>query len=168
MQYRSQKQRLSLMNKEVIKEAEKGYLGVQGDSIEKGNALNLPQGAYIVNVIEDSAAEKAGLLTGDIITKVNGLEVDTFDALRERVTGYRIGTEVNITLVRMVNGVYQEMEVTVVLGEMPNTDQIDNSSNGQETQPDIQEEMPGNGATPNPYYDEGDDFYSDFYDFFQN
>lgn len=164
-----------LMTKEVIKESEQGFLGITGNTIEKDNALNLPQGAYVISVYEDAAGDKAGILQGDIIVKVNDMEVTTFESLREKVNGYKIGTEVKLTLMRMVNGSYQEVEVTAKLGKVPVTEETTgetteeqttppNNNNGQ--RPD-QNDPYGNGSgnSQNPYgMDE--DLYNEFFNFF--
>jgi len=58
--------------------AKKAFLGVQYQMIEKSSAIlnNVPQGAYVVEVIAGSPAEKAGLQVEDIITKIDGAEVN--------------------------------------------------------------------------------------------
>lgn len=50
----------------------KPYLGVEYQMVEKQTAIlnNVPQGAYVVGVVTGSPAEKAGILEGDIITKI--------------------------------------------------------------------------------------------------
>lgn len=53
------------------------FLGVRYRMITRDLALlnEVPQGAYIVEVVSGSAADKAGLREGDIITSVNGQAV---------------------------------------------------------------------------------------------
>ncbi len=52
----------------------KAYLGVEYQMIPQQTAIlnNVPQGAYVVQVMSGSPAEKAGIQTGDIITKLDG------------------------------------------------------------------------------------------------
>lgn len=104
-----------LMNS--LAEDEKGYLGVGVNDVTEAIAeyYNWPVGVYVVNFSENSAAEEAGIRIGDIITGVNGVVVETANELIERVTSNRYGTKVTITLQRNVDGVYQEVEVEVVL-----------------------------------------------------
>jgi serine protease Do len=55
----------------------KPYLGVQYQMISQKTALlnNVPQGAFVVDVISSSPAEIAGIKADDIITKFNGSEI---------------------------------------------------------------------------------------------
>jgi S1-C subfamily serine protease len=55
----------------------KAYLGVEYQVLNKQTALlnNVPSGAYVVNVRSGSPAEKAGIMEGDIIYKIDGKEV---------------------------------------------------------------------------------------------
>lgn len=105
----------NLMNS--LAEDEKGYLGVGVNDVTEAIAqyYNWPVGVYVVNFSENSAAEEAGVMIGDIITGVNGVVVETANELIERVTSNRYGTTVTITVQRNVNGEYQEMEFEVVL-----------------------------------------------------
>ena len=43
----------------------------------------MEQGLYVVEVNEFSPAEKAGVKAGDLIVKVDGQRVKTFDELKE-------------------------------------------------------------------------------------
>ena len=63
---------------------------------------NLPTitGVLITNVTSDSPAEAAGLKKGDIITKFQGKEIDTAQALQEAILDCYIGEAVEITFVR--------------------------------------------------------------------
>ena len=105
----------NLMNS--LPDEEKGYLGVGVNDVTEAIAqyYNWPIGIYVVNFSENSAAEEAGILIGDIITGINGIVVETSNELIEHVTSNRYGTTVTITLQRNVNGEYQELEFEVVL-----------------------------------------------------
>ena len=106
-----------LMNRETIKEDEKGYLGVYIKEITEdiANAYNWPRGVYVRGVVEGGSADKAGIVTGDIITKVNGTQVTGATQLQEKISSYRAGTDIKLTIMRMVDGKYVEKEVTVNL-----------------------------------------------------
>ncbi len=66
------------------------YIGARFDSVTRDIAESLrlprPSGAIIVAVNKDSPAEKAGLKTGDVITAVDGQEIDDSENF-----GYRFG-----------------------------------------------------------------------------
>jgi len=55
----------------------RAFLGIAYKIIGRDLAIanNLPEGGYIQTVVEDSAADKAGLRVGDIVTKVNGEKI---------------------------------------------------------------------------------------------
>ena len=57
--------------------ASKPFLGVEYQMIDRQTAIlnKVPQGAYVVNVVSDSPAKKAGIQEDDIITKLDGEEV---------------------------------------------------------------------------------------------
>jgi Do/DeqQ family serine protease len=76
---------------------------------EKG--IDLVPGVYVALVNEDSAAEDAGIETGDIITAVDGKETRNAARLQELIAGYRPGDEVEITVQR--EGRSKNLEVTL-------------------------------------------------------
>lgn len=104
-----------LMNLEKLEENEKGYLGVEIEDVDEDNALNMPAGIFIRNVIKDSAAEKAGIIPGDIVIKVNNSTVTTKVALKEKISSYRAGKTVTITVMRYEDGEYEEKDIHVTL-----------------------------------------------------
>ena len=106
-----------LMNREVIKDEEKGYLGVYIEPITEAvmEAYNWPSGVYVRGVIEGGSADKAGIVIGDIITKVNDTEVSSTTQLQEKVSSYRAGTDIKLSIMRMQDGKYVEKEITVNL-----------------------------------------------------
>ncbi len=114
-----------LMNREVIKEEEKGYLGVYIEDVteEISRMYNWPIGVYVTSTVEDGSAEKAGILSGDIITGINDTEVTARVQLQEKVTSYRAGTKVKVTLMRSEGGKYVKKEIYVTLGEKPELDE---------------------------------------------
>lgn len=108
-----------LMNKETVPESEQAYLGIQGKDVteEYTKYYNIPTGIYIGEVTSGSPAEKAGLQTGQIITKVNGKTVKTIEALQEVLSGLRSGDKGTITVKVQKNGSeYEEKEMQVNFG----------------------------------------------------
>ncbi len=97
-------------------EVRRGLLGILGGDLDAGlaEAMNSPtnQGAFVNEVTADSAAEKAGIQSGDIITAIDGNSINSFSELRGKIGSLGAGTKVNLTLFR--NG--EEMSVDVVLG----------------------------------------------------
>ena len=74
---------------------------------------NLPMGVYITAVTDGSAADNAGLQSGDIILKVNDVDVATSDELNAEKKKYNAGDSIEITYER--NGI--DSTVTVILDE---------------------------------------------------
>jgi len=85
-------------------EVKRGILGVNiqtvtPDLADKLGAADLA-GAFVQQVVEGSAADKAGIKAGDVITAVNGQPVRSAAELRNRIGLMRIGESVDLGLVR--------------------------------------------------------------------
>lgn len=78
------------------------YLGVAYDIITQKQAIrnDLPEGAYVQQVVEGSAAEKAGIQEGDIITKIDGTKITDKNTLASIISRKKIGDTVTITVWR--------------------------------------------------------------------
>ena len=109
-----------LMDREILTEEEQGYLGVylsdQEITEEISKLYGFPRGVFIADVVKGGAADKAGIVSGDIITAINGSAVTARTQLQEKVKAHRSGTEITVTLARLENGQYRERDVTVLLG----------------------------------------------------
>ncbi|MHC6528305.1 DegQ family serine endoprotease [Vibrio sp. V39_P1S14PM300] len=101
-------------------EVKRGMLGVQGGEVtsELADALGYEssKGAFVSQVVPDSAADKAGLQAGDVIVSVNGKAINTFSELRAKVATLGAGKEVTLGVVR--DG--KERSFRVTLGEQTN------------------------------------------------
>lgn len=74
-------------------------LGVQYQMISQQSALanEVPQGAYIIEVVPDSSASDAGLQANDIITKFDGVELNSDGVeLAELINRKKIGDQVEV------------------------------------------------------------------------
>ncbi|MDE5696100.1 MAG: trypsin-like peptidase domain-containing protein [Lachnospiraceae bacterium] len=111
-----------LMQKETrrkVPEEERAFLGIAGtDVIEEATArYEMPEGVYVSNVLEDTAADEAGILKGDIIIYIDGEKIRRMEELQELLDYYAAGTEVEVVLMRQSNGEYKERTVNVMLGD---------------------------------------------------
>ncbi|CAK2990881.1 periplasmic serine endoprotease DegP [Vibrio crassostreae] len=101
-------------------EVKRGMLGVQGGEItsELAEALGYEssKGAFVSQVVPDSAADDAGLKAGDIIVSINGKRIDTFSELRAKVATLGAGKEIELGVVH--DGKNKTFDVT--LGESTN------------------------------------------------
>lgn len=101
--------------------ASRMVLGVQYHSLDETFAQNLgldiSEGALVTDVLPDSAAEKAGLQPGDIVTKVDEIPVDAEHTLSDILADFEAGDTVTLTVRRA--GVQQTFEVTLEEVEAP-------------------------------------------------
>ncbi|MDC5704447.1 Do family serine endopeptidase [Vibrio europaeus] len=101
-------------------EVKRGMLGVQGGEItsELAEALGYEssKGAFVSQVVPDSAADKAGLEAGDVIVSVNGKAINSFSELRAKVATLGAGKLISLGVVR--DGKKKSFDVT--LGEQTN------------------------------------------------
>lgn len=85
-------------------EVKRGLLGIKGGELNADLAkefnINAQQGAFISEVINDSAAAKAGLKAGDVITALNGQKIRSFAELRAKVATTGAGKEIELTYLR--------------------------------------------------------------------
>lgn len=75
------------------------YLGVSMYDLSS-SIFSTETGIYLRAVESGSPADKAGLKEGDIITKVNGKEVETTAYLKYELYKYKVGDEIEITYKR--------------------------------------------------------------------
>jgi Do/DeqQ family serine protease len=85
-------------------EVQRGQLGIVGQDLspELAKAFGIKQthGVVIAQVVKDSAADNAGLRTGDVITAINGKDIREFAQLRNAIGLLRIGDSVSIDVMR--------------------------------------------------------------------
>jgi Do/DeqQ family serine protease len=102
-------------------EVRRGVLGVAGRSvtseIAKAMELDVSQGAFVEQVTKDSAADDAGIRAGDVITKINGKMIKTFNELRGKIGSIGAGKTIKITVIRK-DGKEKTYNVTLKKSEM--------------------------------------------------
>lgn len=98
-----------LISGEQVDVAKAGYLGIQG--------VDSNYGVYVYKVFSGSAAEKAGLSVGDIILEFEGNEISTMSQLKELLSYYAAGEEVEFVIYKAKGNDYMKQKVTVVLGD---------------------------------------------------
>ncbi len=110
-----------IIQSEVVSEEEQGYLGIRGNDVdsEYSEYYNAPLGFYVGEVSENSPAEEAGMLTGDIIVKFDGRDITSSEGLYEKLKTKKAGEKVEIVVERSNNGEYKEKTLTVTLGNKP-------------------------------------------------
>lgn len=95
----------------------RGMLGINIQNVteDTAKALDLKDnsGVLVSNVKTGSAADKAGIKRGDIITAINGEKLEDSNVLRNKVAGTAPGTSIKLTIMR--DG--KESEVSATLDE---------------------------------------------------
>ncbi|WP_104401401.1 Do family serine endopeptidase [Vibrio penaeicida] len=85
-------------------QVKRGLLGVQGSEItsELADALGYKsnKGAFVSQVVPESAADEAGLEAGDVIVSLNGKSISTFGELRAKIATLGAGKEITIGVIR--------------------------------------------------------------------
>ena len=101
-----------------VAEEERGYLGISGISVteEVSRDYGMPEGVYIAQVYENTAASAAGLKQGDVITELDGNKIASMEELQKELEYYAKGDTVEVTVKTMTGNGYEEITVTVTLG----------------------------------------------------
>ncbi len=104
-----------------VAEDEAGYMGITMQDVTEQitQMLGIPGGVYVYDVAEGSAAEQAGIQRGDVIVKFDGQKVSTRQELKSLVEYYKAGETTKVTVKRVVNGQYEDLELEVTLGNRP-------------------------------------------------
>ncbi len=104
--------------KNKVAEEERGYLGISGISVtqEVSEAYGMPEGVYISQVYENTAAAAAGLRKGDIIVEFDGDKISSMDALQRELEFYAQGDTVDVTVMTPGAGGYESRTVQLTLG----------------------------------------------------
>ncbi len=107
---------------------QRGYLGVGiaeiNADLAKAKGIENSKGVYIDTIYQGSAAEEAGLKVGDIVTRINGMEVNTVPSLQEQVANYHPGDKITVSYSR--NGT--EKIASVILKNREGTMNMDEQS----------------------------------------
>jgi len=105
----------TIMNKVVddLKEygtVQRAMIGISGVDVnkyvdmekKKGNEVDMGtmEGIYVAEVIEDGAAEDAGMKKGDVITQIDGQKITQFGDLTGIIAQKRPGDKVKVTYLR--------------------------------------------------------------------
>ncbi len=157
----------------VVPEEERGFIGIYYREItdETHNYYNIPYGLYVTGLAEGGAAEKAGVQVGDIVIAVDGEQVLSSADVTYALQSKKAGDRATITVERYQEGVYEETDIDLILGEKPAEpaqteqgtpdQQMPEEQNPNQQAPDQQNpgEQTPDQQTPFPYwmFPDGDD-----------
>ena len=111
-----------LMNqttREKVDEDDAGALGVIPVDVseEARQIYNIPAGAFIYQLTDDSPSEDAGMKEGDIITKLEKTAISSKSELLDRMQYYSAGETIEVTVKRAGENGYEEKTFEVTLGK---------------------------------------------------
>lgn len=101
---------------QMSNDKERAYLGVHGADAPKeaveDTQIDTPAGTYIREIEIDSPAMAAGIQSGDVVTKVGGTQITTYNELLSILQSSKPGDVLTVTLTRQGH----EVNVDVTLG----------------------------------------------------
>lgn len=104
--------------KSKVAEEERGYLGISGISVtsEVSRSYGMPEGVYVAQVYDNTAASAAGLRQGDIITEFGGDRISSMEELQKELEFYAKGDTVEMKVMTMTGTGYEEATLHITLG----------------------------------------------------
>ena len=101
-------------------DSDSAYFGIKGGTVTESLAekIGCPQGVYVSYVYDGSAAARAGISQGCIITAFDGTQITTIEELQQALTNYKPGDSVTVEVYTPdSNGNYKNKEtLTTILG----------------------------------------------------
>lgn len=113
------------LSEQILKygEVRRGVLGIMGgeltSDLAKAFGTDKQQGAFVNQVMPNSAADVAGIKPGDIIVKLNGKAVRSFGELRANIATMGAGKTVTLGVIR--DGKEQDVQVTLKQADLSET-----------------------------------------------
>lgn len=106
-----------------------GTIGIKGINVTSDvqDKYGLPEGIYVSEVTSGSAADKAGITSGSVITKFDGKSVTDIESLQDLLQYYEAGETVELTLQVPDGDSYKEKTVSITLGSKSDTSSDGNS-----------------------------------------
>lgn len=92
-------------------------IGISGYMIDESTSksYNMPVGFYISEIVKGSGADKSELEIGNIVTKIDKIEVKEFNDISNYLYEKKAGDKVKLTVKYISGRAYKEKEVTVTL-----------------------------------------------------
>ena len=103
---------------------QRGILGIEiaelNGNVSKDLGINLTEGVYVKKVNKNTGAEKAGILKGDVIVKLDNQNITTFSELSGYINTKRPNDKVQVSYIR--NGKTETVAVTLVKNDIVKTE----------------------------------------------
>lgn len=128
-----------LMNRQTrtkVSSDQAAALGIKGQTVDSSiaEAYGIPQGVYVAEIEQGSAAEKAGITAGSVITKFDDTTIESMDDLESCLEYYAAGETVDLVVKIADNGSYVEKTLTITLDKADTSTTTQDGQQGQ-TQP---------------------------------
>lgn len=128
-----------LMNRQTrtkVSSDQAAALGIKGQTVDSSiaEAYGIPQGVYVAEIEQRSAAEKAGITAGSVITKFDDTTIESMDDLKSCLEYYAAGETVDLVVKIADNGSYVEKTLTITLDKADTSTTTQDGQQGQ-TQP---------------------------------
>ena len=128
-----------LMNRQTrtkVSSDQAAALGIKGQTVDSSiaEAYGIPQGVYVEEIEQGSAAEKAGITAGSVITKFDDTTIESMDDLKSCLEYYAAGETVDLVVKIADNGSYVEKTLTITLDKADTSTTTQDGQQGQ-TQP---------------------------------
>ncbi|MBM9577115.1 trypsin-like peptidase domain-containing protein [Leptospira sp. 201903070] len=101
-----------------VKRPAQAWLGVGVDYLHEEDAkqLKISGGAVVVQIQNDSPADRAGIQLMDVITEINGTKINSPEDVVNTVKKNKVGDRINVTILRQGN----VSRLSIQLKERPN------------------------------------------------
>lgn len=109
-------------------------------SEEARQIYNIPIGAFVYELTEGSAAEKAGIREGDIIVKLDKTGISSKSELLDRMQYYAAGETVEVTVKRSGADGYEEKVIEVELGKKTDLPGYQDTAGSDSTDPNQEQD----------------------------
>lgn len=128
-----------LMNRQTrtkVSSDQAAALGIKGQTVDSSiaEAYGIPQSVYVAEIEQGSAAEKAGITAGSVITKFDDTTIESMDDLKSCLEYYAAGETVDLVVKIADNGSYVEKTLTITLDKADTSTTTQDGQQGQ-TQP---------------------------------
>ncbi|MBN1531136.1 MAG: trypsin-like peptidase domain-containing protein [Spirochaetes bacterium] len=95
----------------------RGYIGISvaqiSDNYAKQLGLEGHYGAFVGSIVQNSPADSAGMMVGDVIVKVNDKDIDSFKDLLIMIEKAPVGSTIKITALRSRSPMHFYVQVAV-------------------------------------------------------
>lgn len=83
---------------------QRAFIGINiqniNDEIAEENELKSRNGVFVGGLADNGSAKEAGIKEGDVVTHINGKKVNSVTELQAKVSEYRPGDEIEVSLLR--------------------------------------------------------------------